>query len=84
MLAHLRGSRMLRAGRAAQAVDELRAADAALRFWDVLGGAIFKLYNLSVLARAEEAAGQRREAEATRARLAEVNPRFLGEQSSSR
>jgi len=84
MLAHLRGSRMLRAGRAEQAIDELRAADAALRFWDILGGAVFKLYNLSVLAQAEEAAGQRREAEATRARLAEVNPRFLGEHSSTR
>jgi len=84
MLAHLRGSRLLRAGRAGQAVAELRAADAALRFWDILGGAVFKLYNLSVLAQAEEAAGQRREAAATRARLAEVNPHFLGVHSPAR
>lgn len=84
MLAHLRGSRALHAGRPRAAIADLRAADRLLRYWDVSGAAVFKLYNLAVLAAAEESGGDERAAAATRARLAAVNPRFLGERPPAR
>ncbi|MEZ5331411.1 MAG: tetratricopeptide repeat protein [Thermoanaerobaculia bacterium] len=78
LLAHMRGARALAEGNAAEAEAQLLAADRSLRYWDVLGGAVFKLYNLAVLADAQEAAGDERAAAASREKLAGVNPRFLG------
>lgn len=78
LLAHMRGSRALADGDATEAVDQLSAADRSLRYWDVLGVAVFKLYNLAVLAHAQEAAGDEAAAAATREKLAGVNPLFLG------
>jgi tetratricopeptide (TPR) repeat protein len=84
ILAHLHGVRMLYGGSYDEAVAQLRVADASLRYWDVLGGSVFKLYNLAILARAEELAGDERAAQATRRRLEEINPRFLREAAVAR
>jgi hypothetical protein len=76
LLAHIRGVRQLDDGDPSAAAESFERADQAMAYWDSLGPAIFKLYNLGYLARALEQSGNLDRAEATWEKLEDVNPVF--------
>ncbi|MEM6794035.1 MAG: tetratricopeptide repeat protein [Acidobacteriota bacterium] len=75
---HLTGMRHLMLGDLAKACGELEASDELLLFWGIHRG-FFKLFNLKKLADCRAAAGDSVGADAVRAELERINPRFLAE-----
>lgn len=72
---HVKGTRLLALGKAAEAATEFREAD-SIMVWRNVDEGIFKLYNLALVVKSERAAGDRDSARAAADLMRSVNRPF--------